>query len=366
MLEAPTDPGQRYSVHRLRVTDVEPLTTDSVAITLDVPEDLAEAFAFRAGQHVAIERDEDGARVRRSYSICSAEGGPLRIGIKRREGGRFSTFAHSELAVGASLDVLPPAGRFTLPDAEAPARHVAAVAAGSGITPVMSILATLLEQEPHSRCSLIYGNRSASTIMFLEQLQDLKSRFAERVSIVHVLSREPGSAPLFEGRIDAAKVAALLDGVLDVASIDAWFLCGPMAMVDEVRGALRTAGAPGASIHRELFHAEDAVPTTPAAGVLDTAGALALVSVTLDGRTTELHVGETHASILDALLEVRPDAPYACKGGVCGTCRCRLVEGDVEMHTRYALEDDEVAAGLRLACQSRARSERVVLDFDGV
>jgi ring-1,2-phenylacetyl-CoA epoxidase subunit PaaE len=356
----------RHALHALRVAGVEPLTDDSVAITFDVPEELLAVFAFAPGQHVAIVRAAGGDEVRRSYSICSPAGGPLRVAVKRLPDGRFSAYAHDELRAGDVLDVLPPAGRFTTTLDAGHAKHYAAIAAGSGITPVISILHSVLKAEPESRCSLIYGNRTTRSIMFLEELEDLKNRYPTRFQRFHVLSREPQESELAEGRIDPDKLERFLDNLIPEDTVDAWFLCGPFGMVEDARALLRGRGVPSGSIHRELFHAEDAAPSAAPPPPDGAPAQGAAVTIVLDGRRTELTVPRDGQPILDAALAVRPDAPYACKGGVCGTCRCRVVEGVVRMDHAYALEDDEVEAGLRLACQSHPVSDRIVLDFDSV
>jgi ring-1,2-phenylacetyl-CoA epoxidase subunit PaaE len=356
----------RHALHALHVADVEPLTEDSVAITFDVPDDLRDAFAFAPGQHVAVVHSAGGDDLRRSYSICSPVGGALRVAVKLLPEGRFSTYAHGELKAGDTLDVLPPAGRFTTALDPGHADHYAAIAAGSGITPVLSIIHSVLQTEPDSRCTLIYGNRTVRSIMFLEELCDLKNRYPTRLQVFHVLSREPQDSDLAEGRIDAGKLTRLLDTVVPEDSVDAWFLCGPFGMVDEALSTLRERGVPSRSIHRELFHAEAATAPPPAPQPDARAADGAAVTIVLDGRRTELTVPRDGVAILDAALAVRPDAPYACKGGVCGTCRCRIVEGEVHMDRAYALEDDEIAAGVRLACQSHPLGDHVVLDFDAV
>jgi ring-1,2-phenylacetyl-CoA epoxidase subunit PaaE len=342
----------------LPVEAVRPLTDEASAVHLAVPEELAATFAHEAGQHVTIVREEDGEEVRRSYSVFTPAGsGDLAIGVRHLPGGRFSSYVADGLRAGDVLQVLPPTGRFGPridPDA---ARHHAFVAAGSGITPVLSIVATVLEQEPRSRCTVLYGNRRTSTVMFLEELEDLKDRWPTRLQLVHVLSRESQPAPLLEGRLDGERLGALLDALLPPEDVDEWYLCGPFGMVHDAREALRGRGVDRGRIHRELFHA-DAAPVThdaePQTG--------AIVTMILDGRRSTF--GVDGGSILDAALRNRPDAPYSCKGGVCGSCRCRLVEGEVTMDHRYALEDDEIEAGIVLACQSHPRSERIVLDFD--
>lgn len=355
----------RHTLHPLTVAAVDRLTEDSVAITLDVPEELREAFAFEAGQHVALVRDDDAAGARRSYSVCSPVDGPLRVAVKRIPQGSFSTFAHERLRAGDRLRVLPPAGRFGPRRREqAGARSYGAIVAGSGITPVLSIAASVLAEDPDSRFTLLYGNRTVAAIMFLEELEDLKNRYPTRLEIFHVLSREPRDVELFEGRIDGDKLSRFLTTLIDPSGIDEWFLCGPLGMIEDARRTLGDHGVAPEQIHFELFHAEDVAPVVRAADA-ETAGGAA-VTIVLDGRTTELTVPRDGRSVLDAVLAVRSDAPYACKGGVCGTCRCRLVEGEVEIGMRYALEDDEVAAGVRLACQARPIGDRVVLDFDAV
>jgi ring-1,2-phenylacetyl-CoA epoxidase subunit PaaE len=363
---AAADAAVRHELHALRVAEVEPLTDDAVALTFDVPDALEEIFRFTAGQHVALVRRDHGDAIRRNYSVCSPVGGSLRVAVKRLPEGTFSGYVHSELHAGDELDVLPPTGHFTVRLDPTRTRNCAFIAAGSGITPVLSIIASVLAMEPHSTCTLIYGNRTTGSIMFTEELEDLKDRHPERFQMIHVLSREPQPVALAEGRVDGPKLEQLLDTLVPPAGIDEWFVCGPFSMVETVRATLRGRGVPTASIHTELFHASDpavarAEPEDPAA--LEGAPT---VTVVLHGRRTELRVPREGRSILDAALAVRPDAPFACKGGVCGTCRCRLVEGEVRMDHAYALEEDEIGAGVRLACQSHPVSDTVMVDFDGV
>jgi ring-1,2-phenylacetyl-CoA epoxidase subunit PaaE len=347
--------------HRLEVADVRRLTPESTAVHFAVPDDLAEVFAHEAGQHVTIVRQEDGEEVRRSYSICvPARSGQLAVGVRHLPGGRFSGFVADGLRAGDLLDVLPPAGRFGPEISPGASRHHASVAAGSGITPVISIVATVLAEEPGSRCTVVYGNRRTDTIMFVEELEDLKNRYPSRLQLVHVLSRESQPVPLLEGRLDAGRLGALLDALLPPDAVDEWYLCGPFGMVHDARALLRERGVASEHIHRELFHA-DAAPVTSTA-VENSGNGAATVTIVLDGRRSTFPVDG--GSILEAALRNRPDAPYACKGGVCGTCRCRIVEGEVAMDHSYALEEDEVDAGVVLACQAHPRSERIVLDFD--
>jgi ring-1,2-phenylacetyl-CoA epoxidase subunit PaaE len=363
-MSTPVPVEARHALHTLQVAAVERLTDDATAITFTVPEHLRELFSFGPGQHLALVRRHAGDETRRSYSLCSPAGGTLRVAVKRLPGGVFSSFVHGELLPGDELDVLPPAGRFTTKLDPTRSRHYAAIAAGSGITPVLSILASALAIEPQSRCTLVYGNRTTSSIMFLEELEDLKDRYRERLQLVHVLSREPQPVELAEGRIDEPKLERLLDTLVPSAEVDEWFLCGPFAMVDTARASLLRHGVQASAIHRELFHAEGAPSPVLSGPALHETEAGVGVTIVLHGRRTELRMLQDGGSILDAALAVRPDAPYACKGGVCGTCRCRVVEGDVRMDHAYALEADEIAAGLALACQSRPMTQTVMLDFD--
>ena len=346
---------------RLRVASVDALTDDAVAVTFDVPPQHAEAFRFSAGQHLTLRRVVDGEDLRRTYSVCSsAAGGPLRVAVRRLEGGAFSTWATGELCAGEELEVLPPAGRFGPSVDAGRALRYGLIAAGSGITPVLSIAATVLDVEPASEVVLLYGNRTQRDVMFLDELADLKDRHPERLQVVHVLSREEQGSELLSGRLDPARLRRLFATLVPVQDIDEWYLCGPFGLVTDGRQALLDAGADVGQVHVELFHAEAPPPRARPAGPV---GDAATVTVLLHGRSTTLAVERVGDSVLDAVLAVRPDAPYACKGGVCGTCRARLVSGDVEMDVNYALEPDELAAGVVLTCQSHPTSDEVRLEF---
>lgn len=352
--------GADLGFHRLRVTAVDRLTADSAALTFAVPPGLEEAFRFRPGQHLTLRRVVGDQDLRRTYSVCSsAAGGPLRVAVKRLEGGLFSTWVLDGLRAGDELEVLPPAGRFGPAVDPARARRYGLVAAGSGITPVLSIAWTVLEVEPASEVVLVYGNRTSGDVMFLEELADLKDRFPDRLQVLHVLSREEQESELLSGRIDRDRLQRLLDTLL--VGIDEWYLCGPFAMVTEGRQTLLDAGADPSSVHIELFHA-DAPPPRERRAPSGSSGA-ATVTVQLHGRSTTLSVEKDGGSVLDAVLAVRADAPFACKGGVCGTCRARCVSGSVEMDVNYALEPDELEAGVVLTCQSHPTSDEVRLEF---
>lgn len=351
--------------HALRVAAVDRLTDDAVAVTLAVPPELRETYRHVPGQHITLRRVIDGIEVRRTYSICApATAEPvLRVGIRHVEAGAFSSFALKELAVGDEVDVMPPTGRFVL---EPRPGHFAAVVGGSGITPVLSIAATLLEREPSARFCLIRTDRTAASAMFLEETAELKDRFPERFHLVHTLSREERQTGLPSGRLDAERLTELLPALLPVADVDGWFLCGPHGLVDGAEQALLGLGVPRSRVHQEIFHVEGSVgesPARPAAPAAGGSGPEATVTATLDGRqgSWPAQPGET---VLETVLRHRADAPYACKGGVCGTCRVRLLDGEVRMDVNYALEDDEVDSGYVLACQSHPATPTVTVDFD--
>ena len=359
---------RRHAVfHSLRVAEIDRLTDDSVAITFDVPAELRDAYRFTQGQHVTIQCDLGGSGVRRNYSICSpAYSGRLRIGVKQLPGGAFSSYAAERLRPGDVLEVMTPTGRFCTRLDPANAKRYVAIAAGSGITPVLSLLATTLQAEPRSQVTLLYGNRTTSSIMFGEELQDLKNRYPDRFSLLNFLSREQQQAELLSGRIDRQRLTRLLAVLLPPGDVDEWFLCGPFDMGRDARLALTGCGVPAERIHQELFHVGALPPAAPAAdGAAATAGGRSAVTVTLDGRATTFELARRGEPILDAVLRVRQDAPYACKGGVCGTCRARLLDGKIDMARNYALEADEIAQGYVLTCQSHPASEQVVLDYDG-
>jgi ring-1,2-phenylacetyl-CoA epoxidase subunit PaaE len=365
-------PRRRSSFHPLAVAGVQRLTEDAVVLTFEVPESLREAYAFRAGQHITIRRVESGVDVRRSYSLCStpaelAARGTLRIGVKFIEGGTFSRYVATQLRPGDPIDVLPPLGHFTSGFAAERVRHYAAIAAGSGITPVLSLMATALSVEPASRFSLLYGNRSAVTVMFADDLADLKDRYPSRVHLVHAMSREEQLSPLLSGRLDADRLRAILGArLVDPTTVDEWFLCGPYGMVEDAKGVLADYTRAGTAVHTELFHVDGGAGSAPAApSAVGGNGAERTVTATvvLDGRVSTVGMTRTER-VLDAALRVRPELPYACRGGVCSTCRARLVEGEVVMAQNYALEPADLAAGYVLTCQSSPVTDTITVDYD--
>jgi ring-1,2-phenylacetyl-CoA epoxidase subunit PaaE len=350
--------------HPLSVASIERLTDDSVAITFDVPERLRDDYAFTHGQHLTIRTELAGDDIRRNYSICSPAGsGVLRVAVKRLPAGAFSEHALDVLKPGDVLDVMTPTGRFFTQLEAGNRKHYACVAAGSGITPVLSIVASTLAAEPGSQVTLIYVNRTHKSVMFLEEVEDLKDRYADRFQLLHVLSREPQEVDLFSGRLDADRMGRILDGLLPAETVDEWFLCGPHPMVTELRQLLVAEGVSRRTIHAEVFHVETGPPvrrTTVEGG--DEQGAK--VTISLDGRRSTFTLPPDGPVVLDAALQVRSDAPFACKGGVCGTCRAKVLEGSVSMDTNWALEPDEVEKGYVLTCQSHPTSDTVVLDYD--
>ena len=352
--------------HRLTVERVEPETRDAVAITFAVPDALRDEFRYEPGQHLTLKADIGGADVRRSYSICSGrDDRRLRIAVKRAEGGVFSTWANASLKAGDTIEVTPPMGRFSVP-LDSSARHLyVGFAAGSGITPVISVVKSTLEAEPRSHFTLFYGNRASGTVMFREELAALKDRFLARFNLVHVLSREAQDIELLHGRIDAERAGALIDRWVPLSEVDAVFLCGPEGMMDAVGAALASRSYPASKVRVERFAAsipkrgEHQPARVPPEGRTGTE-----VTVVIDGVRKSYTLDRTRESLLDAALANGIELPYSCKGGVCSTCRCKLVEGEVDMDVNFALEDYEVARGFVLACQSYAATDKVVVDFD--
>jgi ring-1,2-phenylacetyl-CoA epoxidase subunit PaaE len=346
----------RTDFHRLTVKRVEPLTDDSAAITLTVPPDLTGEFVFAAGQSLTVRRGDE----RRTYSICAPVGSAPRIGVREVAGGAVSGWLVRTLKTGDTLEVQAPGGTFT-PDLSVPGRHVL-IAAGSGITPMMSIAASVLAADDKSTVTLLYGNRRSDTVMFVDEVADLKDAYPARMQIVHVLSREPQEVELHSGRLDASRLTALLPVTVDVAGVDHWWLCGPFDMVTGAIEVLRELGVDASRIHRELFWVGDEPPVE---ATHDDApvGEGASLTVILDGRSTTLPL-PAGTPVLDGAQKVRPDLPFACKGGVCGTCRAKIVAGEAAMRRNYALEQREIDAGYILTCQALPRTSEITVDYD--
>ena len=351
--------------HRLPIARVERETRDAVAITFAVPAPLADQFRFEQGQHVTLRADIGGQDVRRSYSICSAvHDGTLRIAVKKSPGGLFSTWANEALAAGSTIDVMPPMGHFNVALDASAARHYVGFAAGSGITPILSIVKTTLAAEPKARFTLFYGNRASGTVMFKEELAALKDVYLDRFNLAHVLSREAQDIDLLHGRIDQAKAESLLAHWVRLDDVDAAFVCGPEGMMDAVVAALKARGFPEAKIKVERFAASIPKHTHVARPLPQAARSECEVTVIQDGTRKSYLLTKGDDNILDAGLRNGIELPYSCKGGVCSTCRCRLVDGEVDMDVNFALEDYEVARGFILACQSYPVTDRVTVDFD--
>ncbi len=351
--------------HRLPIARIERETRDAVAITFDVPAELAEAFRFQPGQHLTLRTTINGDDVRRSYSICSAaHEGTLRIAVKRNPRGTFSCWANEALKPGDVLDVLPPMGHFNVPLDPSARRHHVGFAAGSGITPLLSIVKTTLAAEPSSEFTLFYGNRASSTVMFKEELAALKDVHLERFNLVHVLSREAQDIDLLHGRIDRAKADALLSHWVDLRNVDTVFVCGPDGMMQAVVDALAARGFPASNVKIERFATSIPRHEHKPVKVPEPGHAQCQVTVVIDGSAKSFPVDKASESILEAGLAHGIELPYSCKAGVCSTCRAKLVTGDVDMDANYALEDYEVARGFVLTCQSYPVSDTVTVDYD--
>lgn len=350
--------------HPLQVSHVAPATRDAVAVTFDVPPDLRQAFQYTQGQYLTLRTTVQGEELRRSYSICSAvQDRQLRVAIKRVAGGQFSNWAAENLRPGAVVEAMPPQGNFFVPLEPESARHVVAFACGSGITPVLSIVRSTLLAEPRTRVTLVYGNRSSGSVMFKEELEDLKDSFLERFNLVWIMSRESQDIALFNGRIDRDKCLQLLTHWIDPAGIDAAFVCGPEDMMRATSQALQDKGVDKARIKVELFGT--AVPATARAHRVAAQGHDACeVEVVLDGTRRTFTMQKNRHNLVDAGLLAGLEMPYSCKGGVCSTCRANVVQGEVDMDINFALEDYEVARGFVLCCQSYPVSDRLVIDFD--
>ncbi len=377
------------SFHRLTIREVRPETADSISVAFEVPQALREAYRFRAGQFLTLSASVDNDTLRRSYSVCVGEPdyqatGELRVAIKRVAQGRFSRWANQTLAAGQSIDVMTPDGRFGIAPDASRSRHYVGFAGGSGITPMLSLIRTLLATEPASRFTLVYGNRNIESIMFLEALQALKNRYIDRMALINVLSDEPNEFDLLSGLLDAPRCRELLQTLIWPQSIDEAFICGPAPMMDAVEASLREAGVAADKIHIERFGSPGMATAggsgagsanqgaaqsvtqsakSPTASHPDEAIG-ATVVIIADGKTRQLRMASDGPSILDAGLAAGANLPYACKAAVCCTCRARVLEGEVRMDRNYTLEPQEIAKGFVLTCQSHPMTDHVVISFD--
>lgn len=367
---------RRPRFHGLRVSELRRLTDDAVAVSFTIPDELCEAFAFTPGQHLTLRATIEGEDVRRSYSICRSARdararGELRVAAARVPDGVMSNWLADTVRVGDEIQVMEPMGTFATPPAppappsQTTGRHHVAFAAGSGITPIMSLITTALQDTPDDTVTLVFGNRRTDSIMFLEELADLKNEYPTRFQLVHVLSREAQDVELFSGRLDATRIRAIIDALAPVATVDEWYLCGPFGMVEAAQQVLAELDVDPPHVHHEVFHVDEP-GARPRRRVVIEEGAPpeAVVTVNLDGRTTVIDMPSREETILDATLRSRPDAPFSCTGGICGTCRARVVSGEVRMDRNYALEPDEVSRGIVLACQSHPVTDAVTLDYD--
>ena len=354
--------------HPLTVRRIEPDTDEAVIVAFDVPPELREVFSFNQGQYLTLRTEVDGADLRRSYSICAGiDDGELRVGVRKVAGGLFSNWINQRLKPGDMVQVMPPQGRFFVPLDPAARRHYLGVAGGSGITPILSIMKTVLGREPLARFTLLYANRAAKSTMFKEEIEDLKNRYMARLSLHHVLSGEDTELPLHSGVMNRDKLAQFMARLIDAKSIDHAFVCGPYQMNDEAEAALLAAGVPEERIHIERFGV--AVPQGQAAGAVEHESKpgdaeRARITIVRDGLKREFDFLKDNPSILDAASAAGLEVPFSCTSGVCGTCRAKLVEGQVRMTRNFALEKGEVAAGFVLTCQAHPLTERVVLSFD--
>ena len=357
--------------HPLRVKAVEPDTSEAVIVSFEVPPELREVFGFTQGQYLTLRRDIDGQDLRRSYSICAGlDDGELRVGVRKVQGGVFSNWINAHLQPGDTVQVMAPQGRFIVPIEPASARHHVGIAGGSGITPILSIMKTVLAREPRSRFTLIYGNRQLQSTMFKEEIEDLKNRYMTRLALQLVFSDEQTDSPLGRGVMNREKIGEFLNTLVPAASIDHAYICGPFQMNDEAEAALLAAGVPEERIHIERFGV--ALPSAAPAGQVGAVVHEALpgdakqarITIVRDGLQREITFTEGQPSILDAASAAGLEVPFSCTSGVCGTCRAKLVEGEVRMERNFALDKNEVAAGFVLTCQAHPLTERVTLSFD--
>lgn len=360
-------PAHRARFHTLRVQDITHETADSVSVAFEVPEELENEYKFIPGQYLTLEMEIEGEKARRSYSICSSPlDGELRVAIKKVEGGRFSTFANEKLTVGTEMQVMTPEGKFYTKLEPANKKNYVAFVAGSGITPVFSIMKSVMELEPQSTFTLFYGNRTTQSVIFRDKIDALKNKYMNRLEVHHILSREDQGSDFLKGHIDEAKCISFSQKFFNIDDVDDFFLCGPESMINCVSQSLQNLGVNKGHIHYELFTTptQKIAHKTKVSADKKSDKLLSSVTVILDGEETHFDIASDGSAILDAALDAGADVPYACKGAVCCTCRAKVLEGSVEMEMNYALEDDEVEDGYVLTCQSHPTSEKVVISYD--
>ncbi|MCF6197078.1 MAG: phenylacetate-CoA oxygenase/reductase subunit PaaK [Emcibacter sp.] len=354
--------------HNLKISNIRQETDDTVSIAFEVPSHLWEEYKFNAGQYLTLKTVINGEDTRRSYSICSGLfDNELRVAVKKIKGGLFSSFANENLKEGDSLDVMTPMGNFFTPLDKSHKKHYVGFAAGSGITPLIAIIRTILAYEPHSTFTLVYGNRNRKSIIFREGLIDLKNSYISRFNMINVLSREDQEIELFAGRITGEKATQVMDRLIPASGADEVYLCGPEDMINDVSDTLKQRGQKAENIHYELFTSPTATQGATqesAEEKTDLSGKMSNVTVIVDGDEFNFDLDMGGENVLDAALEQGADLPFACKGGVCCTCRAKLIEGKVNMEINYSLEEDEVEAGFILTCQAHPLTERIVVDFD--
>ncbi len=352
--------------HSLRIKQIRKETPDCVSVCLDVPESLQAIFQYKEGQNITLKANINGAEVRRSYSICQApHEKTLTVAIKKVPGGLFSAYANESLRAGDTIEVMPPTGRFNAHLQEKGHGRYLAIAAGSGITPILSIIKHTLHQEPDSAFTLLYGNKNRGSIIFFEELEALKNQYMNRFTFINVLSQEKMDATVLYGRIDSEKLSAF-EKIIPYTDMNAVYLCGPESMIFAAKDFLLAKGLPATSIHFELFTTTGQIQTKKETDthLITDQGPTSKITIQLDGRSMDFDLAYNGQSILDAALQRGADLPYACKGGVCCTCRAKLLQGTVQMEVNYALEPEEVAQGFILTCQAHPTSENIIIDFD--
>lgn len=353
--------------HQLRVKNVKKETPDCVSVTFDVPEELNKEFSFKHGQYLTLKNHHNNEEIRRSYSICSSPlDNELRVAVKKIDDGVFSTFMNDQIKIGDVLDVMTPQGNFFTEVHEDNKKLYVGIVAGSGITPVLSIMKTVLQTEPNSEVILLYGNKNKGSIIFKEEIEALKNRYMQRLSVYNILSRETADAEILSGRIDKEKIEYFLKNIINPTDVSEVFLCGPEEMILSGRDAFVGAGVDLKHVHFELFYSasSEAKKVERKNAVKESNDTMSKVTVKLDATSLQLDLGYHGDTILDAALQNGADLPYACKGGVCATCKCKVLKGEVEMDINYSLEPDEIARGFVLSCQAHPRSAEVIVDFD--